>query len=508
MNRKREGMMRWTVAGPVAATLATLLWVGPIAGQMAEARRDGAAEATRLVGAFLEDTPLVSDLRSLTDEVGGRPTGSAASLRAVEWALERFREAGVTARREAFTMPTLWLERSAAATVRGEGVEFSPRVAAMPYSAGTGPGGRTAPLVDAGRGSEADFQELGSGADGAFLLVDTDELRDIEGLFAEYAEAVGIEARAFEAGAAGVVYVGSRPGNALYRHNVSVGAANTRPMLVMERDGARRAQRLLRSGQRLELTAALDIESGGPYESYNVIGEIPGATRPDEIVVLGAHLDSWDLGTGALDNGANVAMLIDVARQMRRLGIRPERTVRFALWNGEEQGLFGSWGYVESHEDELDDHVMAASFDIGCGRITGFFTGGRPEVVPAVSAALEPVAGLGPFTQIDVPIVGTDNFDFMMQGIANLVANQEPALYGPSYHARSDTFERCDPTQLRLNGAIAAALAYGFANGPASWGRQTRAEVEALVRSTDLGEQMRSFNVWRDWAEGRRGRRP
>ncbi len=274
---------------------------------------------------ILGETPLTRDLQELTDTIGGRPTGSEANLRAVEWALARFRDAGVAARKEAFTMPAKWLERSASATVNGGGVRFSPRVAAMPFSAGTPPAGVTARLVDAGAGAEADFARLGETARGAFLLVETHELKNVDDLFKEYADAGEIEARAEKAGAAGVVYQGSRPVNTLYRHNVSAGSANTRPMLVMERDGALRALRLLRRGVALTLTAHLDIDAGGPYESHNVIGEIRGSTRPDEVVVIGAHLDSWDLGTGTLDNGANVALMIDIARQMTRLGIRPTR---------------------------------------------------------------------------------------------------------------------------------------------------------------------------------------
>jgi hypothetical protein len=411
----------------------------------------------------------------------------------------------VPATKEAFTMPSLWLERSASAVVQGQGVRFPARIAAMPFSAGTPAQGVTAPLRDAGLGAESDFQRLGASAKGAFLLVEQPPLADIDGLFREYKNSMEVEARANAAGAAGVVYMSSRPYNTLYRHNVNIGDRNRLPMAVMERDAASRALRLLRRGIALSLTEILDLERGGPYQSYNVIGEIRGATRPDEIVVVGAHLDSWDLGTGTLDNGANVAMMIDVARQMKRLGIRPARTIRFALWNGEEQEMLGSAAYTRSHAAELDRHVMAAAFDIGCGRITGFFTGGRPEILPAVDRALEPVRGLGPFTQLDVPVVGTDNFDFMLHGIANLIANQEPALYGPNYHARSDEFERCDPQQLRLNTAIAAALTYGFAQNEVTWARQSRADVEKLVSSTDLETQMKMFNVWDDWRSGARG---
>jgi carboxypeptidase Q len=336
--------------------------------------------------------------------------------------------------------------------------------------------------------------------------METDELLDLDGLFREYNEDVGIEQRAFAAGVAGVVYMGTRPHGLLYRHNASRGEKNTRPMLIMEREEAMRAARLLDRGKKLMLTAKIAIASGGPYESFNVIGEIQGTERPDEFVVIGAHLDSWDLGTGALDNGCNAVMVIDIARQMKRLGLRPRRTIRFVLWNGEEQGLYGSYGYTLNHATELDRHVMASAYDIGSGRITGFFTGGRPEIVLAVEKALEPVQGLGPFVQIDAPIVGTDNYDFMMQGIANLVGNQESANYGPNYHARSDTYDKVDLRQLRLNGAVAAAVTWSFANMDVTWGRQTRAQVEQLISTTDLGDQMKAFGVWDGWEDGTRGR--
>ena len=489
--RHRMGLLAWAL---IAATASSAAAQG--------------SDADRLAGAMLGDTPVVADLRDLTDRVGGRPTGSPANQRAVEWALARFKEAGVDARREPFLMPGLWLERSARATVRGTGVSFSPRVAALPFSTGTPAAGLTAPLLDAGRGRDEDFQALGARAKGAFVLVETDELADLDGLFREYTESAQIESRAIAAGAAGVVYMSSRPANLLARHNASRGLQNAHPMLMMERDAAARALRLLRSGTALAMTALLDIQRGPAYESFNVIGEIRGRTKPEEIVVIGAHLDSWDLGTGALDNGANVSMVIDIARQVRRLGLTPARTIRFALWNGEEQNLNGSYGYTLAHAAEMDRHVMASSYDIGTGRITGFFTGGRADLLPVMDRALAPVQGLGPFAQVNVPIVGTDNYDFMMQGVPNLVANQESANYGPNYHARSDEFEQADLRQLRLNGAIAAAVTWGFATLDLSLPRHTAAQVDSLVRHTDLAEQMRTFNVYQAWEAGKRGRRP
>ena len=460
-----------------------------------------------LVLALLGETPLVADLTELTDRIGGRPTGSAENLAGVEWALAKLGAAGVPARREPFEMPSRWLPRSASATIAGAGVRFSPPVAAMPYSTGTGPAGVSGELLDAGFGTREDFTRLGARVRGAFLLVETRELADVAGLFKEYADASAIEARGESAGAAGLIYMGSRPGSTLYRHNVSASLRNRRPMLVMDRAGAARALRLLRAAVPLTIEEHVDVDAGGPYDSENVIAEIRGATRPNEIVLMGAHLDSWDLGTGALDNGANVALLIDVARQMVRLGLRPVRTLRFALWNGEEQGIYGSLGYTRRHAATLDAHVVAGSVDIGCGRITGFFTGGRADLVPLVDRALAPVAGLGPFTQLDVPIVGTDNLDFMLEGVPNLVANQEPARYGPNYHARTDTLDQCDTRQVRLNAAIVGAVVWAFASGDERLPRHTRVQLEELMDATDLDDQLKSMGLWPDWVDGRRGRR-
>ena len=153
-------------------------------------------EVSRLIAAMLGDTPLIDDLEALTDRIGGRATGSEANLRSVEWALQRFQQAGVPARKEGFMMPALWLERSASATVSGAGVSFSPRVAAMPWSAGTPPEGVSHPLVDAGQGSPEDFDRLAATARDAFLLVETPFLTDIARLFVEYTEAAFIEQRA------------------------------------------------------------------------------------------------------------------------------------------------------------------------------------------------------------------------------------------------------------------------------------------------------------------------
>jgi len=355
--RQRAGIVVWMLASAVAL------------GATVEADRD------RLVAAILGPTPLVTDLEQLSDRIGGRPTGSDANRRAVDWAEARLREAGVKVRRERFQVPAGWLERSARAEVRGDGVQFSPRVAAMPYSVGTGSAGASGPIRDGGRGTEADFTRLGAGARAAFVLIEQDELQDVEGLFREYDETAAIEQRARAADVAGLLYMSSRASGILYRHNVAIGPANTNPMVILERDAARRVQQLLRAGSSLTLTLNLDVDASTGVAADNVVAEIPGTTDADDIVLWGAHLDAWDFGAGTLDNGANSALIIDLARQMTRLGLKPARTLRLVLWNGEELGMRGSFAYVRAHQDELDRHVAAGSIDVGCGRITGFFTG-------------------------------------------------------------------------------------------------------------------------------------
>ncbi|PYS94629.1 MAG: peptidase M28, partial [Acidobacteria bacterium] len=151
--------------------------------------------------------------------------------------------------------------------------------------------------------------------------------------------------RAAAAGVAGLILVGGRDRGLLYRHNAEFGESLAPfPMAIVAREDGLRLARLADEGAaRVRLSLAV---TGGPaFASRNVLAEIRGRERPDEVVLAGAHLDSWELGTGALDNGANCAMLLDVARQMAALEVRPRRTVRFVLFTVEEQGLFGSLGY-------------------------------------------------------------------------------------------------------------------------------------------------------------------
>ncbi|MFT4929906.1 MAG: carboxypeptidase Q [Phenylobacterium sp.] len=464
------------------------------------------SDVNQLVAAMMQQTPVIDDLKTLTDQVGARLTGSKANLAAVDWAIQRFEQAGVKVKKEAFTMPRSWFENSTTAHIEGDGITFTPGVLAQPFTYANAKA-MAAPLVNLHHGLAADFAR--QSVKDKWVLVYTDVLDDtagMSGLFSEYVEAPHIEKLALQHQVKGLIYMSSRPKNMLYRHLPSTASANQLPIILMEREHALRTQRLLDKGHQLIFSPNIDTVEGGQYQSFNVVAEITGSKYPDQYVVIGAHIDSFDLGTGALDNGSNSVIMIDLARQIKRLGLQPKRTMRFVLYNGEEQGLYGSWAYTKTHADELDNTVMTATMDVGTGRVNGFFTNGRADIIEALNQVLAPVAALGPFTQVNQTLVGTDNYDFMMQGVPNLVANQTDANYASNYHGESDTFDKVDQRQLKLNSAIAAAMIYGFANlENITWRRQTAKEVLQLVKDNDVESQMTFFGLLPSWLDNSRG---
>ena len=476
--------------------------------------------AAGLMQRALGPTPILDDLRQLTDTVGGRPTGSAALERAVDWAVARLREAGLDdVHTEAYVAPSTWLAGAEGAEVLSPRSPWDLpgserlRVAAMPFSGATPSAGREAEVIDLGEADEPAFAAAGAKVAGRLVLVHSGPMRGLEDLFKEYMVTPERLARARAAGAAGVLWMSTRPGRLLYRHNATLdGSLYPLPAAVVEREGALRLARLAEAGQTVRVRLVLDGRAGARTPARNVVAEVRGREKPDEVVILGAHLDSWDLGRGALDNGCNAALVIDVARQaaaLARAGARPRRTMRFVLYTGEEAGLWGSFAEVRRHRAELDRVKAQVIFDMGSGRTTGFSLGGRADLQPAVEAALAPARGRGPFTHTTDAFVGTDNYDYLIEGVPTLVATQDGPPYLPDYHAESDTFDKVDQEQLKANAALAAVVTWGLADLPtAPAPRQSRAEVEALVRATGIDAQMKVFGLWDAFVRGERGRAP
>ncbi len=466
------------------------------------------AGSAALIGEVLSPrSRMEEDLRVLTDEIGGRVTGSPAYEEALRWGVEALRRAGVdSVRLEAYDAPTKWEARSASAAVVAP-YRFALHVTSFALAPSTA-GALTGRLANAGSGRRADFEKLGAGAKGAIALVGTKPMKSLEDLFGEYLMGPEMLDAARKSGVAAILFLSSRPRGLLYRHQVSWdGTVSPLPMAEVAREDGLRLARLLEKGKELTVTLEIANAIGGPWKPQNVVAEIRGSEKPEEIVVLGAHLDSWELGTGALDNGVNCALVIEAARAIAA-GPRPRRTVRFVLFTGEEQGLLGSRGYVALHRGEMDRHVAAVVHDIGDGRIIGYYDNGRPDLARGLSAALSPVAGWGSGGISDEALLGTDNFDFLLEGVPNLVANQEAEKYLPEYHAQSDTFDKVDLREARMNAAIAAATVAGIANAPALLGaRQSREEIGKVLEKSGIAEQMRTYGLWADWEKGLRGRK-
>lgn len=466
-------------------------------------------DLARLLGTILEPSPIEENLRQLTDEIGGRVSGSEANRRAVTWGADAFRKAGVErVSTEAFELPVGWREGATRVEMTAPHL-FTVRAVSTAWSPPTPAGGIEAPLLDLGFGTEADFARQADDLAGALLLVNRGVLATWDDLFAEYAGARRVIARAVAGGAAGILWISTKEHGVLYRHINTHGLIDALPQAIVAREDGLKLARFAAAGNDIRVRLDLPNEKSGPFTAENVVAEIPGSDKADEIVAIGAHLDSWELGTGALDNGANCALVIEAARAILAAGIQPRRTLRFMLWNGEEQGLRGSRDYVRRHAGELDRFVAYMNIDGGVGPVLGFAIAGRPKVESALREVLEPLASWGVTENLMDTYGGSDHVDFLLQGIPILDANQPEANYLPNYHASSDTMDKVPIRDLKLNTAIMASTMLGIAQRDARLGaRLSRAEIEALIKETGFDQYLKDEGIWEDFLAGRRGRAP
>ena len=465
----------------------------------------GLDDLARLRAVCAAPSPELANLRRLCDGIGGRVTGSPAFERGLQWGLDGFKAAGVEARLERFTLKQGW-EAGPAELRIASAPAFHPKLTSWGWSASCD---GTYAVVDGGDGSDGALDRLGARAKGAFVYLSNPPMTTPEALFGEYFATARQMARLRTLGAAGLLAQSSRPRQLLYRHldpSVADGSVSAIPQIQIAREDGDRLARLLGDGP-VQAHIRLANRVSGPVQAGNVVAEIPGTDLRAESVLIGAHLDSWELGTGALDNGCNAAMVVELARLFRAAGLHPRRTVRFVLFGGEEQGMLGSQAYAAAHAPELDRLRAVLIYDEGLGRVSGFSTGGRPDWHPILEAALAPLGDAAPQAHTDDAFTGTDNFDFLSQGVPTLVANQDWTDYLPNYHAESDTFDKVDARAYRDQTSEAAILLWGLANAPRLPKRQTRAEIQALIQATGLEPQMKAFGLWRGWEDKSRGRK-
>ena len=242
--------------------------------------------------------------------------------------------------------------------------------------------------------------------------------------------------------------------------NYDIGAV---PVAFIASPSYQQIWRLMKRGAvQVEIEMANSF-SDKPVEVYNTVAEIRGSEKPDEVVILGAHLDSWDLATGTTDNGTGSMVVLETARAMEKMGLRPKRTIRFVLFTGEEQGLCGSRAYVNAHRDELPRISGALIHDTGTGKVISIGMMGNYQDRDVIDQVLSPLHEIGLLEPSMRVLTGSDHASFNEAGVPGFFGIQDPADYNRTHHSQSDTFDRARPDDLIEGAQVLAVWAYNVA---------------------------------------------
>ncbi|MGE5277879.1 MAG: M20/M25/M40 family metallo-hydrolase [Acidobacteriota bacterium] len=404
----------------------------------------------------------------LTDRVGPRLAGSPGDRQATAWGLQTLGALGFANVRAEKVAVKVW-QRGAE---WGEVVSPQPQRLALTALGGSVPtpeGGLEAEVLEV-----SSLEELGARPDAARgKIVFFDKKMERASDMAGYIRAVDVRgkgaSRAAALGAVGVLIrsVGTDHNRLPHTGGVDYEEGLPRiPAAALSIPDAELLERLGRSGKPVRVRFTLACGDRGTAESANVVGEIPGAEKPKEIVLLGAHLDSWDLGTGAIDDAAGCGIVIEAARLIGELRRRPARTIRVVLFANEENGLAGARAYAKDHEDELSRHAAALEADSGTGRPTGFSWLAGPSAEPAVreiARLLEPV-GAGAATGGGYG--GADISPLRAAGVPLFSVRQDSSRYFDFHHTANDTFDKIEPESLDRMVAAVATFAYVAASTP------------------------------------------
>jgi carboxypeptidase Q len=458
------------------------------------------AAPPRLIGEVFANGRQLAYVSNLSDEIGSRLTGSAGARRAEEWAEGEMKRLGLSnIRREPYRMGASWERGPASASLLLDGTRRPLAVASYTWTPGTN-GAVEGEVVDVGAGKPEDVRRVASQLRGRVALV-VPEGADLDSVIYNFYRAPGLVRELKDAGALAVLIAADKPHSILYTAPVEFSATGrlaALPTLSLAREDVLLLRRLLSQNRLPRMRLDVANRVGGAFESTNVVGEIEGGETPNEIVVVGAHLDSNDLGPGALDNAAGSAAVLETARAIKALGLRPRRTIRFVLFTGEEEGMVGSIAYVERHREEMDRTVAALVMDIGAGRPVGWFSMGRTDLDASVRALSAPLSQFGDFAIEHAAFAATDNAPFMAEGVPNLILLQDETPYFPVHHTIADTPDKIDPRDYASAVATLATTAYEIADGPARFGRRLNAEeVRRMADETKVGEQWRAAGIWK-----------
>ena len=360
-------------------------------------------------------------------------------------------------------------------------MNFSLSVGSYAWVPGTS-GRIEVPVADLGSPPSSELPISGDKFRGAAVLVDvhavgTDPLQVMRTRVAQQLARLG---------AAAMLISSDKPDRMVYTSAWGFYPRGPLPVLSIAKEDTLLLRRLLRKGPvRISLDVRNLFDSAAATER-NVVAELPG-TQPDDMVLVGGHFDSWDFAQGADDNGSGVAAILESARILKSLGIKPRCTIRFVFFSGEEQANLGSRAYIKQHKNELD-HVRAfLMMDEGSQAPLGFRTQGRADLVTPVENVLQPLASLGANHAFNEADLESDNASFMTAGVPSLTLKVEPGDYDARHHAITDTFDKVDPRLLALDTAVMATAAYLIADTQEPLGRRlSAAEVNQFLRTTGL----------------------
>ena len=420
--------------------------------------------ADQIVTRELQSSQSYEILSHLTDEIGPRLSGSPNAAAAVRWTTERFRAWGIDVRDEPVMVPHWVRGREEASLVshRNQNIVLT----ALGGSVATPSRGITADVVEVNSFDE--LKALGPTVRGKIVFFNNPmdmEMVRARLSFEAYGKAVEYRAagpsRAAEYGAVAALIRSVASASLRTPHTGALHYDPKQPKIpaaAMAIEDAMLIDRLIKRGDRVRMHLVLTPKTLPDAPSANVVAELRGRELPGEVVLIGGHLDSWDLATGAIDDGAGVAMVMETLRLLKQSGIQPKRTIRAVLFMNEENGLRGGRQYFQDHRNEK--HVAAIETDAGAAAPTGFSTTLKGDALTAFESRARALAKIGAAHFEVSQETGADTSFLVESGVPGFGLIPDPLHYFDYHHSPADTLDKIDPKELAQDTAAVAALAY------------------------------------------------
>jgi len=432
---------------------------------------DGTLHALSAVaGAAAMESHTYEYLEEVSDDIGGRVTGSAEAAKAIAWGVEKMKAIGLeNVHTESFQLFRGWKRISADAEIVSP-IQRRVMIDSLGWVGSTPAGGVEAEVVPVNL-YQMDEELKNSSAWRGKVLLTISNGTNAPGSFDRVIKFLRFIRVAQEAGAAAVIggQSGVKAAGMHMTHTGVVGfdVAFDVPVVSMAAEDHDQIVRFLEAGKTVRLKINVQNQfTNGPVESANVVGEIRGAQYPEQIIVVGGHLDSWDLASGTTDNGCGTATTLGAAQAIVKSGMKPRRTLRFVLFTGEEQGLDGSRAYTKQHASEMKNHLADVILDDGQGPVVELQLGGRSDLVGAVQKFATALQAFGNISVDDEPAFGTDTGPFILAGLPGINLSQDSPDYRYTHHSPVDTLDKVDPAILDRNAAVMALTAFWIADRP------------------------------------------